>query len=146
MKSNESRSLRLFFGCLFATLFIGLYAQKMGEHSIQKQSTKFADSIKSPIIKLTGDVKKTEKNPTLKILKIDVKVIGNMATTTMDMTFYNDNNRVLEGELIFPLGEGQSVSRFALEVNGVLREAVVVDKNLGQKVGSGPSRTPPAAC
>lgn len=134
MKSNESRSLRLFFGCLFASLFIGLYAQKMGMHIIQKQSTKFADSIKSPIIKLTGDVKKTEKNPSLKILKIDVKVIGNMATTTMDMTFYNDNNRVLEGELIFPLGEGQSVSRLALEVNGVLREAVVVDKNLGQKV------------
>ncbi|MFT5780134.1 MAG: hypothetical protein ACI837_003095, partial [Crocinitomicaceae bacterium] len=67
-------------------------------------------------------------------LKIDVEVIGNIATTNMEMLFYNDSSRVLEGELYFPLGEGQSVSRFALDVDGKLREGVVVEKNKGQEV------------
>ena len=67
-------------------------------------------------------------------LKIDVKVVANLATTTMEMTFYNDNNSVLEGQLYFPLGEGQTVSRFAMDVNGKLREAVVVEKDKGRQV------------
>jgi hypothetical protein len=49
------------------------------------------------------------------------------------MTYYNSNNRVMEGEFNFPLGEGQSVSRFALDINGTLREAVVVEKEQGRK-------------
>ena len=34
-------------------------------------------------------------------LKIDVRVIGNIATTTMEMTFYNDSSTILEGQLYF---------------------------------------------
>ncbi|MBQ4820348.1 VIT domain-containing protein [Aquimarina sp. MMG016] len=68
----------------------------------------------------------------LSSLDIKVEVIGNIATTTYDMLFYNPTNTVLEGELSFPLGEGQNVSRFALDVNGKLREAVVVEKELGR--------------
>ena len=49
------------------------------------------------------------------------------------MTFYNPNNRVMEGEFEFPLAEGQQVSRFALDIDGKLREGVVVDKSLGRK-------------
>ena len=48
------------------------------------------------------------------------------------MLFYNPTNAVLEGALDFPLGDGASVSRFALDINGKLREAVVVDKELGR--------------
>jgi len=61
-------------------------------------------------------------------LQVSVEVIGNIARTTLDMRFYNDLDRVLEGELYFPLGEGQSVSRFAMEVNGSLRDAVPVEQ------------------
>lgn len=68
----------------------------------------------------------------IEILEIDVKVIGNIVTTTYDMKFYNPTNNILEGELIFPLGENQSVSRFALDVNGKIREAVVVEKEQGR--------------
>ncbi|TYA78702.1 VIT domain-containing protein [Seonamhaeicola marinus] len=70
----------------------------------------------------------------LGITSLDIKtvVIGNIATTTYDMLFYNPSNTILEGELAFPLGEGQSVSRLALEINGKLREAVVVEKELGR--------------
>ena len=51
-------------------------------------------------------------------LQVDVKVIANLATTTMAMTFYNDTDRILEGQLSFPLGEGQTVSSFAMDVEG----------------------------
>ena len=67
-------------------------------------------------------------------LKVDVKVLGKMATTTFDFNFYNPERRILEGQFIFPLGEGQRVSRFAMDVNGKLREAVVVEKKKGQQV------------
>ncbi|WP_341215812.1 VIT domain-containing protein [uncultured Wocania sp.] len=65
-------------------------------------------------------------------LDIKVEVVGNIATTTYDMLFYNPTKEILEGELTFPLGEGQRVSGLALEVNGKLREAVVVEKEQGR--------------
>ena len=65
-------------------------------------------------------------------LKIDVNIVGNFATTTYDMKFYNGLDRTLEGELVFPLGEGQSVSQFAMDVNDKLREAVIVEKELAR--------------
>lgn len=83
----------------------------------------------------------TQEIPTIKVgkdrlgitsLDIKVDVVGNIATTTYDMLFFNPTNSVLEGELAFPLGEGQRVSRLALEVNGKLREAVVVEKEKGR--------------
>lgn len=67
-------------------------------------------------------------------LKISVEIIGNIAQTTMEMVFQNDSNRVLEGQLYFPLGDGQTVSRFAMDVDGKLREGVIVEKNKGQAV------------
>ena len=78
--------------------------------------------------------KKTEKYIPLKIheLKINVKVVGNLAITTMEMTFYNGMNRRLEGRFYFPLGEGQTVSRFAMNVGGKMREGVVVEKQRGR--------------
>ncbi|MFK7924623.1 MAG: VIT domain-containing protein [Bacteroidia bacterium] len=66
-------------------------------------------------------------------LHLSVKVVGNLATTTMEMLFANETDRVLEGELYFPLGQGQTVSRFALDVNGKLREGVIVEKVKGRQ-------------
>ncbi|WP_165749283.1 VIT domain-containing protein [Cellulophaga sp. Z1A5H] len=78
-----------------------------------------------PILKTTDD---TSKPIQLSDLHINVFVIDNIATTTLEMRFYNANNRVMEGELNFPLGNGITISRFALDVNGEMREGVVVDK------------------
>ena len=69
----------------------------------------------------------------LQDLSVDILVVGQTAVTTMEMTFYNSNTRVMEGEFQFPLADGQQVSRFALDINGKLREGVVVDKALGRK-------------
>lgn len=65
-------------------------------------------------------------------LHVDVKIVGNYATTTYDMYFYNPVDRTLEGELTFPLGQGQAVSKFAMDVNGKLRDAVIVEKELAR--------------
>ena len=79
-------------------------------------------------------VNERNANPmVLQDLSIDILVIGQTAVTTMEMTFYNPNTRVMEGEFQFPLANGQQVSRFALDINGKLREGVVVDKALGRK-------------
>lgn len=66
--------------------------------------------------------------------KIDTKILGNLATTTATYTFYNPSNRILEGNLTFPLPEGVSVSGYALDINGKLRNAVPVPKERAKEV------------
>lgn len=82
-------------------------------------------------------IKNDSVNVHLESLDISIQVIGNVATTVTKMTFFNPNDRVLEGELDFPLAEGQSVFRFAMDVNGKQREGVVVEKTLGRKAFEG---------
>jgi lipoprotein NlpI len=77
---------------------------------------------------------KTDPNVYLSKLTVDVKIAGTIAITTMEMTFRNNNSRVLEGELIFPLPEGVSISRYALDINGRMREAVPVEKEKAVQV------------
>lgn len=67
-------------------------------------------------------------------LKVAVKIVGNIAYTTTEMHFYNGTNRQMEAELMFPLPEGVSVSRYAIDINGKMREAVPVNKNKGKQV------------
>lgn len=61
-------------------------------------------------------------------VSISVQMQGFIASTRIDLTFFNPNSRVLEGELVFPLVEGQSITGYALDVNGKLRQGVVVEK------------------
>ncbi|RED48800.1 VIT domain-containing protein [Seonamhaeicola aphaedonensis] len=85
----------------------------------------FSQNAPQVVLKDSGKLK-------LSHLNVAVNITGNYATTTYDMKFYNGLNRTLEGELVFPLGEGQTVSRFAMDVNGKLREAVIVEKELAR--------------
>ncbi|MCL1971650.1 MAG: DUF2135 domain-containing protein [Endomicrobia bacterium] len=64
----------------------------------------------------------------LQDLKIDVEIIGNLAMTTYEMVFHNPNQMVMEGEFEFPLTENQNVSAIALDINGKMRDGVVVEK------------------
>ncbi len=70
----------------------------------------------------------------LQSVRIRGEVSGRLALTELEMTFFNPNARILEGELQFPLLDGQSVASFAMDVNGAMREAVPVDKARGQAV------------
>ncbi|MDR0507975.1 MAG: DUF2135 domain-containing protein [Dysgonamonadaceae bacterium] len=64
----------------------------------------------------------------LQSLDIQVEITGNIAATQYTMIFKNSSARILEGELLFPLPEGLTVSRYALDINGKMREAVPVEK------------------
>ncbi len=81
-------------------------------------------------------VPKEEKAEPLKLaaIKTRVQVLGYLAETRMTMTFFNPNNRVLAGDLYFPLPEGATVSGYALDIGGVMVDGVVVDKHKGRQV------------
>jgi Ca-activated chloride channel family protein len=70
----------------------------------------------------------------LREAKLDVETHGSLARTTLLLTLYNPNDRLLEGNLEFPLQPGQQVSAFALDIDGVLRDAVPVPKQKAQQV------------
>ncbi len=73
------------------------------------------------------------KNPMeLKDLSVKTLIVGTMARTEMEFLFSNPNDMELEGEFYFPLGEGKTITRLALEVEGKLREGVVVGKEKGR--------------
>lgn len=65
-------------------------------------------------------------------LSVDVKIAGNIATTTVDMIFNNKSDLVLEGELEFPLNQNQYLVGYALDINGKMRKGVVVEKEKGR--------------
>ena len=70
----------------------------------------------------------------LQQVAVHAEVSGSLAITEIALTFHNPNRRVLEGELQFPLFDGQNVLGFAMDVNGRMRDAVPVDKARGQAV------------
>ncbi|MFM9881872.1 MAG: VIT domain-containing protein [Burkholderiales bacterium] len=70
----------------------------------------------------------------LRAVRIDTEITGTIAHTTTELLFYNPNRRVLEGELQFPLADGQTITAFAMDVDGKMRDAVPVDKPRAQAV------------
>ncbi|WP_158605995.1 VIT domain-containing protein [Taibaiella sp. KBW10] len=58
----------------------------------------------------------------------EVNIIGNIATTKITLTFKNNSDRTLEGTLTFPMPEGVTISGYALDINGKMRQAVPVAK------------------
>ncbi|MEM7037569.1 MAG: VIT domain-containing protein, partial [Bacteroidota bacterium] len=105
-------------------LCLGLFVIAMVPFGLRGQQfvpqISFEDGDSSRTLRLSG-------------LFVSVNVIGNRATTTFDLRFRNDLDRDLEGELSFPLAEGRTVSRFAMDLEGKMREGVVVEKNKGRK-------------
>lgn len=89
-------------------------------------------SAQMPTLEVSGTV--NQDKVYLKDLDIKVDVVGNISTTTMTMVFQNKTQQILEGTLTFPLPEGVTVSGYALDINGKMREAVPVEKSKGTQV------------
>ncbi|MCU7548555.1 VIT domain-containing protein [Chitinophagaceae bacterium LB-8] len=72
----------------------------------------------------------SDKTAPIELQKLDicVKIIGTSSSTNFSMTFYNASDRVLEGTFVLPLPEGANVTRYALDINGRMREGVPVEK------------------
>ena len=75
-----------------------------------------------------------ERPVRLEAARVEVEAAGGFARTTLLLTLRNPNARVLEGTLKFPLQPGQEVAGFALDIDGVLRDAVPVPQERGRQV------------
>lgn len=109
--------------CLLALTFASLaHAQQVT-----------ADAARVPplLLQVTGAV---EVPVSLHSADVAIETHGGFATTTLELELRNPNNRMLEGTLQFPLGNGQQVAGFALDIGGVLRDAVPVPKARGRQV------------
>ena len=88
--------------------------------------TSFYMNAQIPVLNVEG--KRGSSEVYLQSLDIEVDITGNIASTKFTMTFKNRTNKILEGELLFPLPDGVTVSGFALDINGKMRQAVPVEK------------------
>ncbi|MDB5322594.1 MAG: hypothetical protein JWN40_4225 [Phycisphaerales bacterium] len=77
-----------------------------------------------------------EKPHPITLAKADVQlfIAGQLCRTTMTLTFQNDADRVLEGELVFPLPENATVCGYGLDVGGQIVEAVTIEKEKARVV------------
>ncbi|MCQ2230259.1 MAG: TonB family protein [Paludibacteraceae bacterium] len=86
-----------------------------------------------PFISVKSESEEEKRSVRMTELTVTAEVNGRIVTTTYDMIFESNSSRTLEGELEFPLGDGQTVSGYALDVDGKMREGVVVDKAKARK-------------
>jgi hypothetical protein len=81
---------------------------------------------------ILAEVRSDEQPIRMQSLKVRTHIVGMRATTVMETVVFNPNNRVLEGTFSVPLIDGQVVVGMALDINGTMRDAVVVDKTKGR--------------
>ncbi|OGF60002.1 MAG: hypothetical protein A2Y62_18440 [Candidatus Fischerbacteria bacterium RBG_13_37_8] len=111
-----SERLRKIYFLVFVCLIAGIvYAQERSLDMVSQE----------------GDQK---QSMVLSELKVEVKILGAIAETQMMMTFYNPHERQLAGDLYFPLPEGAFVSGYALDINGVMVDGVVVEREKARVV------------
>ena len=77
---------------------------------------------------------KTEGTVKLKELSAEAEVYADIAVTKLDMIIENTTASILEGEIEFPLGENESVTGYALDIDGRMRNGVVVEKEKGRQI------------
>lgn len=77
---------------------------------------------------------KADARVRLESARVDAELTGGLAYTAIELVFRNTSERVLEGQLQFPLRDGQQVDGFALDIDGVLRPAAAVPKAKGRAV------------
>ena len=143
MLQNPKRTLIALSSTLvFAMSFIQISAAQ-SEHNTPSPQKKIAppevpQSIPRPplppLLPPLIKVAKAEQAIQLERVEIHTVIAGSMAQSTVTMVFYNPNNRVLEGNLEFPLQDGQSIIGFSLDINGKQRAAVPVEKAKGRQV------------
>jgi len=61
-------------------------------------------------------------------IDVDITITDNIAETVLTLRFRNETERMQEGEFVMPLPDGSTVSQYALEVKGALRDGVAVEK------------------
>ena len=74
------------------------------------------------------DIRRDEKALRFGDYALDVHVSGMFARVSTAFSIYNDNGRNFEGALEFPLPDGGVVCGYAIDIDGVMTDARVVEK------------------
>jgi len=125
----------IFILAAFALPMLAANAEKPALQQPAQQYVAISDTllpqVELPTIKIN---EKENPNVYLQSLDIQVEVTGNIASTRYTMVFKNKTNYILEGELTFPLPDGRSVTYYALDIDGKMRDGVSVEKSKATKV------------
>lgn len=84
----------------------------------------------TPLVTAPG----AERPVQLRAATLAISPAGSQAEATLELVLHNPNGRDLEGQLSFPLQAGQDVTGFALDIDGVMHDAVPVEKQRGREV------------
>jgi TonB-dependent SusC/RagA subfamily outer membrane receptor len=60
--------------------------------------------------------------------KIKIHSTVYIATTVVELELYNPNGKIMDGTVEFSLNEGQVINKFKLDVDGSMRDGVVIEK------------------
>ena len=66
--------------------------------------------------------------------KVDVKIEGQVATTSVEQEFYNPNPSRLEGTYLFPVPKGAQIDKFAMDIGGKQVEAELLPAEKARKI------------
>ena len=65
---------------------------------------------------------------------VNVKIDGQIATTTVDEEFYNPNPQRLEGTYLFPVPKGAQINKFTMDIGGRQVEAELLSADKARKI------------
>src|SRR5574338_74542 len=66
--------------------------------------------------------------------KVDIKIDGQSAITTIDQSFYNPSEFQLEGFYIFPIPKRAVINNFTMVINGKETKAELLDADKARKI------------
>ena len=115
----------LLLSLLISSLSFSAFAESQKQNTIRISPPRIPIQLVTPMNETAIQIQKVSTK---------VEILGSLAETTIELTFFNPNNRQLEGTLEFPLIEGQNITALALDINGEMRDAVPVPKAKGREV------------
>src|SRR5688572_18151911 len=65
---------------------------------------------------------------------VNVKIDGQIATTSVDQEFYNPNPSRLEGTYLFPIPKGAQIDKFTMDVGGKQVEAELLPADKARRI------------
>jgi Ca-activated chloride channel family protein len=65
---------------------------------------------------------------------LDVKINGQIATTSVDQEFFNPNPTQLEGTYLFPVPKGAQIDKFTMDIGGRMVEAELLSADKARKI------------
>jgi Ca-activated chloride channel homolog len=65
---------------------------------------------------------------------VDVKIDGQIATTSVDQEFYNPNAERLEGTYLFPVPKGAQIDKFTMDIGGKQVEAELLPADKARQI------------